>query len=246
MYKASTSATGSGSANFTWPTTAIHDRAYILVSGDGNGHAFTSPTGFTLIQQASITGPDTQDIFLFEKKDCTGLENGTLILNSSNGSMGETYAVLAIWSGRDNTADVTFRRFTGNTSANSTPISMPAITTSAATGAGSATGTALAGDDLVAWFATDQNSGGDVWTFNPPSGWTEREDGRTANWTAAELSTLDNVGAGVVGTITGTAIRSSGSGGAGWGAFIFSIPAAPGGGGGSDVSIPTYFGYYTA
>lgn len=215
-YSSSASATGAGSVSITWPAVAIHNRAYIVVTQDGAGGTFTAPSGFTQIATANMGTPDGQCIYVWEKKDCTGSETGAIAVNTSNGSTGDTVGVLLVLSGRDNTAAATFvSAISFSSAANATPISMAATS-----------GTAVAGDDLISAFATDQTVAADVWNFTAPSGFTERQDVQASSWASLGVSTQNNVSAGAVGTVTSTATRTSGSGQAGWLAYVIAVPAA--------------------
>lgn len=218
-YRDSTSSAGSGAVSnhtINWPTVAAGDRAYIVASADGSGGLYTAPAGFTQIATGSIAAPDSQAVFVWEKKNCTGSESGSVAVNSSNGSTGQMCLAMVTFSGRDTSAAATFiSTISTSATSNATPVSMAATS-----------GTAVAGDDLFSFFATDQDGSGAVWNFTAPSGFTERQDIQAADWSSLELATQDNVSAGAVGTVTGTATRTSGTGGAGWLAFIIAVPVS--------------------
>lgn len=214
-YKASAvgTSTGSTTTSLTWPSVAAHDRALLFVSKDASfPGTVTPPSGFSLIGDIESQNlPDSHTYILYENRDLVGTESGTLTLTTD--ATQNCVMFLVVLSGRDNAAALTFATFTNDTNANASPVSLAA-----------ASGTAVAGDDLVAFFGLDQTAGGDVWDQTAPSGFTERHDQQIA-WVSASVSTKDNQSAGAVGTVTGTATRSSGSGAAGWGAFVVAVPA---------------------
>lgn len=212
--QASTATAGPSGTAGTWPTVSAHSRALVFVSEDGTGASVTPPTGFTFVGKLTVTGPDSQSLVVFEKKDCTGAESGNINITSSG--IANTVVQAVTLTGRSNTAALTFSTSTPNTTSNTSPISM-----------GAASGTAAAGDDLVSFFSVDQTVAAAVWNYAPPSGWTELQDNHDTQWTSGASSINAGVAAGAVGTVTSVATRTSGTGNGGWGAWIVAVPAAP-------------------
>ncbi len=217
-YRESSSNTGSSTTATGNRPTGTTDGDWLLawVVTDFAGTITGVPSGWDLVENADLSGPDGQTARLYEKVASSEPASWDWTLN------GSVYWVVLVgaWSGR-NTAGTLTDVGTLNTSSNATPISV------ALTGV-----TAANGDDL-AWFAElDKTAQLDVWSFTAsPTNFTERQD-TDNNWAMATLHTRDNVSAGATGTLTGTATRSSGSGNAGFSGVVVALPAS---GGGSNV-----------
>lgn len=176
-----------------------------------------TPAGWTAVTGADLSGPDGQSVRAFWKNG--GASEPATVTVSCSGSNTGIVQMTAL-SGRDLTASPVFQPTT-NTSANSTPVSI------GATGV-----TAVDGDDIIVFNALDQTVGADIWAFAGPGSYAERADSSTGDWAAAATYTRENLSAGATGTLTSTATRSSGSGQAGWAAYVVRDPVAAGGGGG--------------
>lgn len=225
-YRSSASAKSDTGGNLTATPAGVQANDYLggFWTQDANPGAPTYPTGWTQRADASLSSPDGQDAF-YADKVAAGGDSFAFTTAAGNANM----LITAAWSGRDTTAPRTFVQPTTNGSSNASPVS-----------AAAAGGTAVAGDDLAAFFASDQTVGSDVWVFDPPTSpgtFTERVDDHTTDWTAATLATLDNVSAGATGNITSTITRSSGTGNAGWRAVIVAIKAAAGG----STAVPVFY-----
>lgn len=220
-HKSTTTATSTGSADitFTWPTTAAHDRALIVVVSDVDSLTWTTPAGVTTLGSALSGTNDGQTMRAYEKKDCAGTEGGTTITFSTTGNAFDKRGVLILFTGRDNTAAVTFI----------TPTSSGASSSASPISIGASSGTAATGDDVAAVYCLDKDANTQVWSMAPPGSYTEQADlDSTPQWQQIAAYTTDNVASGAIGTLTAVATRTTGTGNASWGVFVIAIPKAAG------------------
>lgn len=199
---------------------AANDRLIAIVSQDSSGRIIAPPAGWeaTPLLTQNLDGPDGQSVRVFEKRQASGSEGATQTF-TSDGTNRAHIAILA-FSGRHNSAAVTFANSAENESSNTSPIS-----------ASTASGTAVAGDDICLLGAVDVLGENDVWGWAGgtwASGHTERIDA-AYNWCGIAAATQDAVSAGAYGTVTATITRSSGSSNAGWFLGVVAIPVAAGG-----------------
>lgn len=193
--------------------TALDDVLLAFFVHDLFGATVTPPAGWSLVSgDASTATPDGQYARVFTKV-ATGSEPATWTWTT--GTNANATIIVGAWSGR-NSAGSLISAATPNTSGNATPISI------------SATGvTALAGDDIAFFAMLDISVGTDAWSFTAsPASFTERQDDVNNGFIVTSLHTRDNVSAGATGSLTATATRSAGSGTAGWGVIVVSIPQA--------------------
>lgn len=194
------------------------DIVFMAVSWDSSSITIDAsdwPTGFTPIQEGSVASPDGQKVAVAWKR-LTGADSGNYVFASAV-SASQKYLAMAIsFRGRDTGNNPVAATIATNTSANASPVT---ITANAVT--------AVAGDDLLYIAVPDVNGDG-IWTgFTAPTDYTTQEEFET-NFHVMSLCTRENVSAGSTGTVSGTATLSSG--GAGWIAMHFRIPAIPSGG----------------
>lgn len=220
-FRSSTVTTGNDTAPIGNKPAGTVDGDWLLawVVCDFPGNIFSAPSGWALVQDANLTGPDGHSAICYSK---VAASEGASWTWGTGGS--DWKVIVGSWSGR-NTGGSLISSVTTNTSSNSSPISV------ALTGV-----TALSGDDL-AWFAVlDQLTSLDVWGFSLLSGFTEQQDSNGV-WQTTTLYTKDGVSAGATGTLTATATQSSGTNNAGFAGVVVSLPAATSGpGAGSDTS----------
>lgn len=221
-FRSSTVNTGNDTAPIGNKPAGTVDGDWLLawVVCDFPGNITSAPSGWTLVQDANLTGPDGHSAKCYSK---VAASEGASWAWGTGGS--DWKVIVGAWSGR-NTGGSLISAVTQNTSSNTSPISV------GLTGV-----TALSGDDL-AWFAVlDQLTSTDVWGFSGLAGFTEKQDSNSA-WQTTTLYTQDNVGAGATGTLTATATQTSGSNTAGFAGVVVALPASTSGpGSGSDVSL---------
>lgn len=199
----------------TMPTAVAGDRLLAFVARDVYGQSISAPTGWeaTALVNLNPTNPDGHTFKVFEKKSATGSEGSTQTFPSSGTN--RWMAIIVSLSGRDSSAAVTFATATSNTSANSTPISISG-----------SSGTAAAGDDVVAFVGLDTTVSSDTWGESSwSSSLVEQEDGNYT-WSHISCATRDNVSSGAFGTVSVTSTRASGSGQAGWALAVIAVPQA--------------------
>lgn len=217
-YRQSTSTSNSSTtiASCTVPAgAATNDIAIIIVSWDRSDVLPLSyPSGFTELDSATNTLDG--EAYGVGWKRLTGADSGSYTF----GAIGATSAYnchVLLFSGRHTTNNPASTENINN-SGNTSPVSV------------SATGlTAVAGDDLLYIGGLDLSAAGVLSGFTEPSGYTERQDTCSSNgWVCIETATIDNVGAGATGTVTGTATLSSDT--SAFVSYLVRIPAAAGGG----------------
>jgi len=206
---------GSGGANaMTMPSGVVAgDQLLAFLSGDSSGNSW-SATGWTAIGgPTSSATPDGQSFECFTRV-ATGSEGGTQTFTYTGS--GGVLCIITAHSGRASAALTSSNLVaTANTSSNTSPVTM------GATGL-----TATSGDDLVAFYALDDGTTTDTFSYSAPTGFTvQQSNTANTNFNAGALFTEDNVSAGATGTITCTATRT-GSGTSGWCAYVVRIPAA--------------------
>lgn len=194
--------------------TAANDYLAAFVVLDGvTADTVTPPAGWTSRGSFGFASgvPDGSHCEVFDKI-ATGSDSYAFSTNVNNACV----LLIGAWSGRNTTTPRTFLTVaTPNTTGNASPVSI-ALTS----------GTAAAGDDVAVFAMLDITVGTDTWGYTAPGSYTEQNDAQTTFATAC-LDTLDNVGAGALGTLTVTGTRSAGTGVAGWGGVVISIAAAP-------------------
>lgn len=214
--------TSSSNPSVNMPATAAAgDRALCFVIQDTNGTTIASPAGWTSTEltNANQSGPDGQTFRCFEKKQLDGTEGASQVWTAPNNN---ARWLIVVFSGRHATNDVSFATPTTNTTSDGT--SPRTIT--------AASGTCVAGDDVIAVFNTDQQGGSDVWSFSGwSSGLTEQNEGNTT-WISVGAATVDSASAGAFGSVSVDITRTTGSNNTGWGAIVVAIPSSGGGGGG--------------
>jgi len=192
------------------------DWLWAMVAADVASQVITPPSGWTSAATALDPGsPDGHSYRLYRKVASSEPSSWTWTIGNST----DCTIVVGAWSGRDTAATVTPVE-TNNTTNNGTPISV------AMNGV-----TAASGDDIAVFFGLDKAANDGIWGSTPPTNYTEREDGDTTSWVyGGYLCTRDNVSSGATGTLTATATRSAGSGGAGFSGWVIALPATGGGG----------------
>jgi hypothetical protein len=211
-FRSSSSTSFNGTTAFTGTAPAgvvAHDRLLAVLVQD-TIRVITPPSGWAQIGNADLSGPDGHTVQLFELKDATGSDSYAFVSVAANSGILQLFA----FSGRDNAATAVVA-VTTNISANATPISC------ALTGV-----TASGGSDLFYGCGLDQNTNADTWGFSGLSGFTSRQDVADGIWSNLTGWTQDNISAGATGTLTATATRLTGTGAAGFGGFVVSLPAA--------------------
>lgn len=185
------------------------DILLMAISADSSGWSFAA-TGWTQID-SQTGGPDNQQFWL-ARRTADGSEGATVSVTT--GGVIRANALTVALSGRNTDTPVTFSTYSENNSSNTSPISI------SATG-----GTATTGDDLAFFVTIDQQAADDNWDCSTPTNFTARESDVTTGWTSSALFTRDNVSSGATGAIATTATRSSGSGNAGWLAYVVAVAA---------------------
>lgn len=183
------------------------------VNGGSNASTITWPSGFTEIANASVGSPDTKTIKV-ARKVAGASEPANYTVTSSTSDFCTLKAIAH--SGRDTGASAYTVQTTTNTTNAASPVSVDA------TGL-----TAASGDDIL-WLAAAVSADAGIWTYTPPTNYTEQEDSGAASYTSSTVATRDNVSAGATGTLSGTQTRAGASGG--YGAVVIAYPAAGGGG----------------
>lgn len=192
--------------------------AYLVTDIGLNGPAPTwtnIPSGWTLLQgsnQGVNSGvPDGFTSWVYWKLSA-GNEPSTWTFGH-NGSSTQIIAIVGSLSGRS-----IFPNFithgTVNTTGNATPVTVS-----------DAGVTSLYRDDILVFANGDITVGTDTWAFAPPASFTERQDGQLT-FDVATLATRDGVTGGATGTLSLILTRSAGTGTAGWGIFVISVPVA--------------------
>lgn len=204
----------------TMPTGALsgHYALAFGVKDVSSSVVVTPPSGWTVVDTATTANASFPKwAFVYEKilDGTEGASQSWTIASNAAGSI-----TIACWSGRKSSSTRTFETPTVNSSQNASPITL-AMTS----------GVAAAGDD-VAVFVTVAKSAIEDWTLTGVTGFTVKNAVGTFTWSTAQLATQDNVSGGALGTIPGTD-TVTGSGTAGWAAFIVSMAKAASGGGSS-------------
>jgi len=213
--RSTATATSSTGGNLTATPAGVQSGDYLsgFFSSDA-GTPVTSnvvkPTGWTEQVNKDTTLPDGQ-YFRYADKVATGSDSFTW----TNSETFEAVLIAASHSGRSGTTS--FITATQVTTAQSSPI------TEAATG-----GTAIAGDDLIAYYGEDVSGFSSPFTHNAASGpgtFTKQQDltGGVGH-TSSTLSTLDNYAGGATGNVTVTATGAGST--AGWVGVIVAVKAA--------------------
>lgn len=209
--------TGDGSCTANMPTTSAGKTLVAIFLVDRDGQTVTPPVTHTW--QVSVTcdlsGPDAQTFRSFWRI-ADGTEGATQKWTSSSTGRGVVMAIASL-SGRAASSPINFATATPNTSANTSPISISA-----------ASGTAIAGDDILAFCMTDNTAPSEVWDFSTPSTFTSLFAVVNDDAWSFRAFKKENVSAGAFGSIATTATRSVGSNTAGWGAIVIAVKLAGG------------------
>lgn len=208
------SATGTLAA--TMPTTSVGDALYAVLNQDATGNTYTPPAGWTLIDTINITGPDTQQLSLYEfTGGAPSSPPGSYTWTA--GSVADS--TIIIFSASNRTLTRTFLTPTFNGTNNASPIS--AVFTG---------GTAALGDDIFVIMGMDKAGSGDTWSFGTPTGtpgaFTLRINNDAAGFYGTGLASLDNAPSGATGNITDV-ITVTGGSGAGWGGWVLALAGTP-------------------
>lgn len=176
-------------------------------NGGSSNATITWPTGFTDLGNANQSSPEIHTFRAAFKVAGSG-EPGSYTISANVNDY--CYAHLLAFSGRDTSATP---GFVGSTDTNATASPRNADLTGI---------TAGGGDDIVCALGSCDASS--VFTFGPPTGYTEREESANSFYVSGQVSTLDNVSAGATGTLTATIDRVI-SANTGWGGIVISIAA---------------------
>lgn len=206
----------SGGISITMPSGVVIGD-YLLayfVKDVSSGISVTQPSGWTLVDTAITANASFPKWAVLYEKISDGTEGAAQSWTLGSNAAGS--GTIAAWSGRKQSSTRTFESQTINSSQNASPITL-AMTS----------GSAAAGDD-VAVFVTIAKSAIEDWALTGVTGFTNRVTPGTFTWTTAQLATQDNVAGGALGTIPGTD-TVTGSGTAGWSAFVVSMAVAASG-----------------
>jgi hypothetical protein len=214
-YRASSSASGSSTAILgTAPTgITVGDRLYAyIVCNSEITNISPPPFGeWKQIATAHVPNPGTRDGLiseLWEVKNATTFESYAFTASLTTNWLIECVC----FSGRSNQVDaITLGEFTSTATASPLSVISSGVT-------------ATLGDDLALFAGLDENTSGDIWSFTPPTLWTERQDTTGTDLTAATIDTFDNAVAGATGSLTITATRTTGTGLSNYSVICLAVP----------------------
>jgi hypothetical protein len=208
----------------TKPTgTVDNDIVIVCATFDGSAGTISTPAGWTAAAANPITvTADGQRGWCFYHVAASDGASYAFTTNLNGASSGNWHAVSL--SGRNTSTPITFQ----NSGSSNTASASPRTTSTSS-------GTAATGDDLV-FFQFLDNQGSVSATFTAPSTFTEATDVTDAGSSSSSMDYKENVSSGAVGTVSGTGTYTTVN--AGYGAIIFAVAQAAGGGG---ISVPVAY-----
>lgn len=178
--------------------TVADDYMVAVISVDGGARTITPPAGWTQLALVQKTTGDQQTMGVYGKR-AGGSEGANYAFTVSGGAGG---GAIVGYSGVDTTTAIDVTASTAESTGGTSPVTVAASSV-----------TTVTANAMVLWIAaTDQGANNPISAgFTPPTGFTERVDNSSYDWTTFTVAEKGFASAGATGSVSGTFSASSGS-----------------------------------